>query len=1065
VNRFNLTFSGEILAGQDPARVKLRFGKMFAIDDPTRLERFFSGETIILRRNLERKDAAQYYHELHLLGVAAALVKVTTREAAAAIASSPVSAKKTAIATTTQSNGTSAQSKSSQALPKISEQTWAVRSAVPAGKSKNRNTRATKKLVVQKGQTVAQPERTDLAAKIKASKQESLRLATQKKTMEAAALAEQKRQSAAAEARRQEMAAVRVRQAEEEEARRQAEIKRQDEEAAAKQEALATEARRVAGEEAARKEAERARLQQQAAEEAARKKAQKVAAKRKAAEEAALRKARREQQKAERARLRAEENARRKEAQRRAELEEQKRREAEQEARRKAALEEARRREAEAEETRRKAELAELRRREAEEDARLQAELEAIKRREAAEAARLQGELEEKARQARAEAARIKAEAQRQQAEAQNKSAERRRAAAQELAAHREVKRRDQSAGTPPVQTQQTAGKRARSRLTTHLEVPLRKTAQTTRADAPGQRKRQPGEPNLYRLRPFRNTDEVRSRTLRAQQRMRQGYTLGTVALVAALIVGATSLMRAAPPVVTGARAVAVDPHSGPVLLAADSLLFHDRAGVSTNEVQLQKLGVNALEPPLAFDGSGALFAFGRLADDNSTEPSGNGTLQLLRCDLPNSKCQQVSSQLKDQRADAFVINSLNGVVLLADSSAGLLLKIDREGQLLAQASVTLPAHPVLQLHTGLLLVNGSEGPAISVFRYEDSSFGKQLDEILLLPPAAQQAEQTRVGDFLYSGGAWWVLLQNPKSGSTGLYRFDDEWNFLDEVSLQDGAGPLQLANWGKKTLINDPRRSTIQRFNAQGKAEVPFVSTQLDAVIDSHQQGARRAGLVWRGGLLLCAVAAVLGLGFGYLQGLRRLVYSSRRGQGAEPVDDHAQALHWIDPLPNRAALLRLRGISYGLLALGIVLLAVAQSVSVWQLASLLLVLSGPAVALILLSRQAVGHIGILGDQLLLVDHSGMYHMAGGSRVQYRGPFLSIDDVVVFCGSRLLPAFSLAQVQKEVRPIALGGVRVDRNTLMVRLLQCRHPLALGALAILTAAGAAILLLCLQSLF
>jgi hypothetical protein len=35
VNKFNLTFSGEILAGHDPARVKLRFGRMFAIDDPS----------------------------------------------------------------------------------------------------------------------------------------------------------------------------------------------------------------------------------------------------------------------------------------------------------------------------------------------------------------------------------------------------------------------------------------------------------------------------------------------------------------------------------------------------------------------------------------------------------------------------------------------------------------------------------------------------------------------------------------------------------------------------------------------------------------------------------------------------------------------------------------------------------------------------------------------------------------------------------------------------------------------------------------------------------------------
>ena len=77
VNKFNLTFSGEILAGKDPAAVKLSFGKMFAIDDPVRLEHCFSGETVVMRRNLERKEAAQYYHEMQVLGAGGALVKVT----------------------------------------------------------------------------------------------------------------------------------------------------------------------------------------------------------------------------------------------------------------------------------------------------------------------------------------------------------------------------------------------------------------------------------------------------------------------------------------------------------------------------------------------------------------------------------------------------------------------------------------------------------------------------------------------------------------------------------------------------------------------------------------------------------------------------------------------------------------------------------------------------------------------------------------------------------------------------------------------------------------------------
>jgi hypothetical protein len=147
------------------------------------------------------------------------------------------------------------------------------------------------------------------------------------------------------------------------------------------------------------------------------------------------------------------------------------------------------------------------------------------------------------------------------------------------------------------------------------------------------------------------------------------------------------------------------------------------------------------------------------------------------------------------------------------------------------------------------------------------------------------------------------------------------------------------------------------------------------------------------------------------------------------------------------------------------VVLLAVTLNVSAWQLAALLLALSGPAIALLLLSRQPVGHIGVLGDRLLLVDHSGQYHLAGGPRLHYRGPFLSIDDIVVYAGNRLLPAFSPAPLQRHISPPALGAIRVDHKTIAIKLLESRHPLALGAIAIAAATAAAVLLLLLQRLF
>ncbi len=873
MNKFNLTFSGEILAGANLEQVKLRFGDLFGIDDPVRLARFFSGETITLRRNLERKDAAQLYHQLQQLGAVATLVKLTA---------------------------------------------------------------------------------SDIA--------EQLRLA-------------------------------------EEETARQA-----------------AEQARLAAAEAARKTAETAQRKRVEEEEIARKKALQAATKqRKAAEAAAKRKVKRIQEKAEKARKKVQETARRQ-----AELEEKKRLAAEEDALRKAELEEEKRLAAE-EEAHRKAEL--------EKQKRLVAEKEA-------------------GRLAAAHAAQIKDAAQRLQQEAQPTAAERHSA-------------------EPFLTTdrgQQGSRKSAKVRVRTLLDVPLRRRGETPEVGTPGQRKRQSGAPNLYKLRPFRNSEAVRIRAKHARQRMRQAYAVGVLALATLLIAGGSFLQNAVNPVMTGASAVAINSNSQPLLLAGNTLLVHDRAGVATTDIALSSLGVTELQPPLAFDSSDALIALGRLID-TSTSSAPDTAMQVLRCDLTRSNCTPFSPHLQGNSINAFVINPLDGSLLLADSTAGQLLKVDREGEIVTRAAVALPDAPVLRLHGGLLLMNSAEGPAISVFRYEDNAFAQQLDEILLLPPAAQQLEQSRVGDFVWSGKAWWVDLRDPTSGAGELHRFDENWNYLNTEQLAAGNGPLQLIRWGTKTLVNDPRHPTIQRYNAEGVVEAPFVSTQLQDLIGGQQQHARLADIVWHGGLLLCALAAVLGFGFGYLYGLRGLVYRPQREQGAEPLEDHAAALHWIEPVQSRQLQLRRTGIFYGCGVVGALLLAIAVSVSVWQLAALLLALSGPVIALLLLSRQPVGHIGILGDQLLLVDHSGQYHLGGGPRLHYRGPFLLIDDIVVYCGSRLLPAFSPAPLQKHISPPALGAIKVDYRTIAIKLLECRHPLALGAVAIVAAVAVAVLLLFLQRLF
>ncbi|CAA0125481.1 Uncharacterised protein [Halioglobus japonicus] len=1013
MNRFNLTFSGEILAGEDPEQVRLRFADMFGIDDRVRLERFFSGETIILRRNLERKDAAELYQQLQLMGAVGALVKVTTSEMADDVVNTTSPAKGAQFAGA-PANGAAPPS--------------------PAAGQKLHSTDAAAEIKARK--LAAQRLAAEKAAKVKAEEEERQRRAAEEAVQQAEKNAELKRLEEEEAARKKALKLQAKRKAAEEAAQRKAKRAREKAEkaqrkaeAAAQKKAEAEEKKRLAAEEEARRKAELAEQKRLAQEAEARRKAELAEQKRLAEEAEVLRKAKLAEEK----RLAEEAEARRKaklaeetrlaeeaEARRKAELELKKRQAAEKKARQKAALEKRKRLAAE-KEARRLAELEKAKRVAAEEEARKTAA-------EARQAAALQAELEEKARLAAAQAAKVKAE---------------------------ELLNTVKPGGRP------RANKPGKSRVKTSLDVPLRQTGETPEIGTPGKRKRQSGAPNLYKLRPFRNSQTVKTRGTLAQARMRQAYAFGGFALAILLILAGSFLQIGENPVITGASAVAINPNSEPVLLAGDSLLFHDRAGVSNTTVALHSLGVESLQAPMVYTDAGALVALGRL----SAEKADFSMPIPLRCDLALASCTPFSAQLNNSTIDTFAINTLEGSVLLADTMHQKLLKTDSTGTIIASAAIDLPPTPVLQLHGGLLLMNSAAGPAISVYRYENSAFAEQLDEILLLPPSELPLESSRVSDFIWSGDAWWVILRDSVSGSAELHRFDSDWSYLDTVPLTSRSGPLQLISWGQKTLVNDPRDPAIQRFNAQGAVEAPFVSTQLQALVDTQQQRARLVSLAWNSVLLMCALAAALCFSLGYLHGLRTLVYRPHREQGAEPLDDHAKALHWIEPVQNRHLQLRRTGMFYGLGVIAAVLLAVALSVGVWQLAALLLALSGPAIALLLLSRQPVGHIGVLGDKVLLVDHSGQYHLGGGPRLNYRGPFLVIDDIVVFTGSRLLPAFSPAPLQQHISPPAMGGIKVDNKTIAIKLLECRHPLALGGIAIVAAAAVGALILLSQGLF
>ena len=1186
MNRFNLTFRGEIQADRDPVQAKQRFGKLFGIDDPERLEKFFSGDTIILRRNLERKVAAEYFSKLQKLGIKSELVKVAADEESAetgeqASTTPPRKSRKrpkikAVSATSAASSPSSRQSSDKAASEAVPENLAGQRWAVSARKTADAAEAAQRKARQEEKRKTEEKERQRKAAeeaRLKAEEEEQQRKAAeearhkaeeeerQRKAAEVArhkAEEEERQRKAAEEARLKAEKEERQRRAAEEEARRKAEEEEQrrkaEEEARLKAEeeerqrrAAEEEARRKAEEEARRKVEEEER--QRKAEEEARRKAEEEERQRKAAEESRRKAEEEERQRkaAEEARRRAEEEAEKQrraaeQARRRAEEEEEKQRRAAEEARRRAAEQEHQRKVAEA--ARRKAEEEE-RQRKAVEEARFKAE-EEERQRQAAEAARRRVEEEERQRKV-AEEARLKAEEEERQLQAalearrraedleqqrraveaarrraeekeqQRKAAEEARNRAEDEAGRRrgdeaarlraekqaqleianrkqrleaekatrlktELQRRQaadpgqqQTAEAEPgaqvkaMEEQainraaeklavQPSLKPVQAKIKTRLETPRHRDRKPGILEERRRRRRQPGEPNFFKLRPFRNTPAIQGRAQRSRRKARLGATLAGIGLLGLLAIAGAYLSLPAPDIQQGPEAIAIQPGSGTAVLAGQQLYLHDRSGTGLGELAISSLGADELHPPLAFNSGGELFAMGTL----SPATQGQAAV-LLRCQLQEPSCAPFSAQLADRAISAFAIHPLFNTVFATDHAAGQLLKLDENGELLASAGTGLPEKPILRLESGLLFMNSAEAPAISVFRPDDDGFGRQLDEILLLPPAAVAAEQSVVTDFLWSAEHWWVVLANPDTGSTGLYRFDSRWNFISAPPLPAGMAPEQLINWGQKTLVADSRQLAIARFNAGGVPEVALVSNLLQNSVAKQNKTAGLVQLAWSGALLVGLLTLVSGLVMALLNWQRWLVYKVGRERGADPVEDLLPSTRWISQIKKRSSRLRRTGISYAMLAVALLLFAMSKNITVIQLLALMIALTGPAAALLLFARSQTGSIGISGRQLLLADHTGMYHMGSGPGIKHRGDFLLIDDVTVFTGSALLPAFSPEEVSQLIVPLVNTGIRVDRKTVAIKLLESHHPLATGGIAIATCWVTALVLLALEA--
>lgn len=517
--------------------------------------------------------------------------------------------------------------------------------------------------------------------------------------------------------------------------------------------------------------------------------------------------------------------------------------------------------------------------------------------------------------------------------------------------------------------------------------------------------------PNPYTLRPYQAGAAQRQRTAQAARLKQAGAAVAVVATIALVLV-VLALRTLPAPAAVPALAAAASHGGGELMLATgESLIRHDRSGAEQEILELRNFGFTGRLAALRWEGPQSLLLLGE------RRLGGN----LYRCQLEERQCRLLADESGPLQADAVAVIETSGQLILANSSRSLLSLHDHRGYRLASSEHPLPARPVLQTHDGLLLVNSAEGPGISVLRYESQAFAQQLDEILLLPPAALEAGLVAVHDFAWGGERWWATLQNPETGVAGVFRFDALWNTLGEVALPVDHQADALVPWGPRMLLLDLDQQQLLRFSSEGEPGVALASSHLQDMTEARSstlQLRSRLGELATATLLLLVLAASCFTGW---QHLRQRVFAADRLRTAPELGNRTSAIFWLPPEPERRD----------------------------RLASLLQRLG-----------LRPGHLGVLGRQLILVDHRGVYHVGNGIQLQRHPLFLRTEDVVVYTGPGRRRAFA-SDAWPLVQPALTAAGKADTGTILVALLESRHPLAVtvaGLLALLLATAVLLLI-------
>lgn len=556
------------------------------------------------------------------------------------------------------------------------------------------------------------------------------------------------------------------------------------------------------------------------------------------------------------------------------------------------------------------------------------------------------------------------------------------------------------------------------------------------RAEAPATAQARSRAPNLFALRPVQGVAEQAPIGETLQIR---GLIAAAIAAALCVLVLAVAWRFPAAPAGSeprGPLALTTLPGNELILLLDAALLIHERSGLPRVRIAASEFGFEQLAPPLLSLADGRLLLNAR----RDAAP-----LQLYRCDIEARQCEIFPEEPVGAGIIGAASSFLSDSVFLL-SADGSLIRSNAVAAIEARATVLLPSgEPRLLASDGLLLLPANEGPLLGIYRPDQKNFGQQLDALLLMPPPAVEAGQNRIRDIALTPEYRWALLEGD-GVAAGLYRFDPQWGNPVVLSKALAAQTPYLQSWRDKILLADPGLMSVARFSAAGEPEAPFVSELLLQERENWTSTTAERALLRSVGIgLPLLIALIAGIA-------AALYFASRRALNHLPqqrsalLDPMPAGIRWLPDADGReASVARIGG-----MLLCITLLFAAGFAITGNGASALAMLPAMIASLYAwdaLRRGCGGHLGILGNRIIAVDHDGRYFYGEQSALRGTPGFLLAPGIVLplaIPGLRNLQLTLTAAERESIRP----SRRSTMSELAGSLWLYRHPWMIAVLAL-----------------